>query len=126
MWILDVLDVKFCVRGLLVIVVKNIVVVIKLFWNFVKIRNVFILCVDLFFGFELNDLESDLIIGNMILLVCVVLFGVVGVRIKFILMIEYVNFNVFLLNNLMKWSVICLLRFVFINFFEMKNVIVIN
>lgn len=80
--------VKFCVIGLLVIVVKNIVEVIKLFWNLVKIKNVFIFFLELFFGDELNDFDKDLMIGNIILLVCVVLFGVVGDKIRLILISE--------------------------------------
>ncbi len=47
------------------------------------------------FGFEPNDSESDLIIGNMIPPARAVLLGVAGARIKSTPTIEYAKPNVF-------------------------------
>lgn len=74
---------------------KNIAAVIKLPWNSVKTRNAPILHADSSFGFEPNDSESDLIIGNMIPPARAVLLGVAGARIKSTPTIEYAKPNVF-------------------------------
>lgn len=83
------------VQGLPAIAVKNIAAVIKLPWNSVKTRNAPILRADPSFGFEPNDSESDLIIGNMIPPARAVLLGVAGARIKSTPTIEYAKPNVF-------------------------------
>lgn len=82
MFIFVILWVSLVISGFVVIVVKNIVDVIKFFWKLVFNKKVLIFCFVLFVGVDLNVLDNDLIIGKIMLFVCVVLFGMVGDKIK--------------------------------------------
>lgn len=77
-----ILWVSLVISGFVVIVVKNIVDVIRFFWKLVFNKNVLIFFFVLFVGFDLNVLDNDLMIGNIMFFVCVVLFGMVGDNIK--------------------------------------------
>lgn len=90
------------VRGLVVIVVMNIVDVIIFFWNDIFVKKVLILCFVLFLVLDLYVLDKEWMIGRIIFLVCVVLDGIVGDKSKLFMIREYDNFNVFLLNKWIK------------------------